>query len=310
MRTRVLVLPVAVVAAAVLGACSASTSSSAPTTTSAEKGAPATVNPSTETGLTFDPGYRLQPSDFGVPAGQPVADVSVIQLPDGSVRAYVFAQGKGIVSATSKDGITFTPEPGVRLRDGNGMPRAMRQPDGSLLLFAISGGGVNGWTSTDGLTFTQQANNRINPPAGVPQISGVSTPVRTKDGRWRVYFSDLPIPGEGPKPHTVYSAVSPDLATWTVEPGTRIGGGTTVASGEHPDAIAADDGTVTMYFFVNNPMDLWSATSDDGLTFSNAQALKLNCNDPSVLQRADSVRKMYCGQFKEGLGGVVLSATL
>ena len=37
--------------------------------------------------------YRaLTPDMFGVASGQPVADVSVILLPNGKIRAYVFAQ--------------------------------------------------------------------------------------------------------------------------------------------------------------------------------------------------------------------------
>ena len=37
----------------------------------------------------------LYPSLFGVSAGLPVADVSGMQLSNGKLRAYVFAQNKG-----------------------------------------------------------------------------------------------------------------------------------------------------------------------------------------------------------------------
>ena len=43
----------------------------------------------------------LTPNMFGVTAGQPVADVSVILLSNGKLRAYVFAQNKGIEIAES-----------------------------------------------------------------------------------------------------------------------------------------------------------------------------------------------------------------
>src|SRR5262245_29975179 len=66
-------------------------------------------------------GQVLGPSDFGVPAGQPVADVTAVRLADGRVRLYMFAQGRGIVSAVSltPQGTTFVPEQGVRLPDGS-----------------------------------------------------------------------------------------------------------------------------------------------------------------------------------------------
>ena len=64
--------------------------------------------------LTYEQGIRLQPSDFGVAAGLPVADVSAVKLPDGRWRIYAFAQNQGIVSAISNDGLIFKAENGVR----------------------------------------------------------------------------------------------------------------------------------------------------------------------------------------------------
>ena len=50
----------------------------------------------------------LTPDIFGVASGQPVADVSVILSPNGKLRAYVYAQNKGIEIAESADnGKTF-----------------------------------------------------------------------------------------------------------------------------------------------------------------------------------------------------------
>ena len=50
----------------------------------------------------------LYPDLFGVSKGLPVADVSGVLLADGKIRAYVFAQNKGIVIAESTDGVTFS----------------------------------------------------------------------------------------------------------------------------------------------------------------------------------------------------------
>ena len=85
----------------------------------------------------------LTPVLFGVSAGQPVADVSVILLPNGKLRAYVFAQNKGIEIAESADnGKTFTRVGNAFGGDkGNGQPRAVALSDGRVRLYTTSSGG-------------------------------------------------------------------------------------------------------------------------------------------------------------------------
>lgn len=259
-------------------------------------------------GLEYEPGIRLQPSLFGVQAGLPVADVSAIKLDNGNWRIYAFAQKKGIVSATSKDGLEFTAEAGARLGDGAGMPRVMQLEDGRLRLYFIDGGGVGSAISSDGLTFTKEAGKRILAPAGVKDISGISTPVKLKDGKWHVYFSDLPRPGDGVKPHYIYSATSSDLMNWTLDDGYRIGGGKVATSGEHPDVRLADDGTLVLYYFINDTKKLVTSTSTDGLTFSDYKETGLDCNDPNLVKLDARNYRIYCGDFDNEIGGYVKSA--
>jgi hypothetical protein len=83
-------------------------------------------------------GITLQPNDVGVASGQPVADQSAIELPDGRVRLYFFAQNKGVMSAISSDGLEFTAEDCQRLPDGSGMPRALVLPDKRIRLYFIN----------------------------------------------------------------------------------------------------------------------------------------------------------------------------
>ena len=258
--------------------------------------------------LAFEDGLRLQPSDFGVTAGLPVADVSAIQLDDGSWRIYAFAQEQGIVSATSDDGLNFTAEEGVRMGDGAGMPRVIELEDGTLRMYFIDMGGVGSATSTDGLNFVKEDGLRITAPDGVEQISGISTPVKLADGKWHVYFSELPKPGTGPLPHNIYSAVSDDLVNWTNQDGVRIGGGVAATTGEHPDAIVNDDGEVILYFFVNDTQKLVTSKSADGLTFSDAEEMGISCNDPNLVELGDGSYRIYCGDFDHDIGGIVKSA--
>jgi hypothetical protein len=68
----------------------------------------------------------LYPILFGVSAGLPVADVSGVQLSNGTIRAYVFAQNQGIVIADSTDGKIFTKVGNAFGGDkGQGMPRVL-----------------------------------------------------------------------------------------------------------------------------------------------------------------------------------------
>lgn len=261
-------------------------------------------------GLEFEPGVRLQPSLFGVQAGLPVADVSAIKLDNGSWRIYAFAQKKGIVSATSKDGLEFTAEAGARLGDGAGMPRVIRLDDGRFRLYFIDGGGIGSAISSDGLTFAKEAGKRILAPTGVKDISGISTPVKLKDGKWHVYFSDLPRPGEGVKPHYIYSATSSDLMNWALEDGYRIGGGKVATSGEHPDVRLADDGTLLLYYFINDTKKLVTSTSTNGLTFGDYKETGLDCNDPNLVKLDSKSYRIYCGDFDKEIGGFVKSAKL
>ena len=112
--------------------------------------------PATGTGACTIVGPLLRPTDFGVAAGQVLADASAVRLDDGRVRLYIFAQDRGIVSAVSltAEGVSFVPEAGARMPDGSGMPRVVARPEGGWRIFYTSGGGIRSAVSTDGLTFT------------------------------------------------------------------------------------------------------------------------------------------------------------
>jgi hypothetical protein len=259
-------------------------------------------------------GITIQPDDVGVDAGLPVADQSAVLLSDGRIRLYFFGQNKGILSAISTDnGQTFTPEPGQRLPDGNGMPRAVMLPDGQIRLYVIGGDGINSAISADGLTFTPEPGLRLsNEGAPVPELSGVSV-VTTADG-YRAFFSDLPRPGEGPKAHIVYSASSADGLTWSFDEGVRVGAERLDApdamqqSAEHPFVLRESDGSYTMYF-ARNQM-LWSATSRDGLLWQNQQPTGIVGNDPDALDLPNGQRLLLYGNFRPDIGGYLLAAQL
>jgi len=261
---------------------------------------------------TKEDGIRLQPSDAGLESGSVVADISVIKLSDDTYRAY-FAINEGIRSATSNDGLTFTVEDGFRLPEGYGMPRVVRLSDGGYRLFAIVSDGIASAVSDDGLEFTVEEGTRIKASDfGVEQLSGGSL-VELDDGTYRMYFSDLPKPGEGVKDHLVFSATSSDMLTWTAESGVRAGTGSGIdMSAEHPFVIKRSDGTFRMFYYRNNPTGLWTATSTDSLTWGDPESTgiteKTEGNDPDVVALPDGRWRLYYGDFDESIGGLIYSA--
>jgi hypothetical protein len=275
----------------------------------------------------------LYPSMFGVPAGLPVADVSGVQLANGKLRAYVFAQNKGVVIAESSDGKTFAQVGSAFGSDnGQGMPRAVKLADGRIRLYTMSGEGVTCSTSSDGITFTIEKVGCILASwyTGAPNgLTGASI-VKLSNGTYRAFFSDAVKAGTGPDPHRVYSATSSDGVNWAADPGVRVGEGTSLSrSAEHPAAVAHSDGSVTIFYFDNgarpgldsagkqkmepNAMGLWYATSTDGgLTFSNeykiefpSQFSKSFGNDPDVFLDAAGNIILWAGGFDNAFGGYI-----
>ena len=279
--------------------------------------------PASPTGACTIIGPVLGPSDFGVPAGQPVADVTSVRLADGRVRLYMFAQGRGIVSAVSLtgEGATFAAEPGVRLPDGSGMPRAVVLPDSRVRMFYTSADGIKSAISTDGLTFTDEPGFRITATeagfGGTPaRATSGATVVSLPDGRYRMYFSDLPRPGDPPGGHVIKSAVSVDQLVWTVEPGVLLGAGapTLKESAEHPFALANPNGSMTLYYgkYGNtgsaNAEGVYQSTSSDGLTFQQETLAVFFGNDPDALRLVDGTLMLYYGRFDPLVGGTINAA--
>ena len=276
--------------------------------------------PASAAGACTIVGPVLGPSDFGVPAGLPVADASAVLLEDGRVRLYMFAQDRGIVSAVSvtAEGVSFVPEAGERLPDGAGMPRVVAIPGGGWRLFYISGDGIHSAVSTDGLTFTVEPGFRITAEAaefGTTTVGATSgaTVMQLADGRYRMYFSDLPRPGDPPGGHLIKSAVSTDQLEWTVEEGMRLGPGAPVLteSAEHPFALAHPDGSVTLYYgkFIGpgsaSQEGLYESTSIDGMTFEQETYDVFFGNDPDVLRLVDGSLVLYYGLFDPLVGGTI-----
>lgn len=223
---------------------------------------------------------------------------------------YVYA-GTAYRSAISGDGLTFTMEPGFKLAEGQGQSRAFRLDNGQIRIFFSSGGGLGSALSTDdGVTLVTEPGQRVTgSAAGMSNITGPGV-IKTSAGLYRMYFSDLPIPGEGVKPHLIKSATSADALNWTMDAGVRVGAGASLSgNAEHPSAIRNADGSVTMFYFRNTDQVLYQSTSADGLTFSSEQSTGFNTfNDPDIVSLPNGTVRLYMGNISSS-GGYIASAT-
>jgi len=243
-----------------------------------------------------------------------LADTSTIQLTDGRWRMYVFAGGQ-VRSAISSDGLSFSMESGSRLPEGYGQPRVIRLDNGHLRIFTNGMGGIiSAISQDDGLTFTSEDGIRVNASSfGLTELTGPSNIVRASDGRWRMYFSDLPRAGQTLVTHSIHSASSSDLLNWYPDFGTRIGPDAELTgSGEHPAAIANADGSISIFYFRNDTFKLMAATSNDGLIFATESDTGLSsqgdqANDPDLVRISGGMVRMYYNEGNE-MGGRVRSA--
>ena len=296
---------------------------------------PADVFPSGPYTTTLIGEKILYPDLFGVSKGLPVADVTGVLLPDGKIRAYVFAQNKGIVIAESTDGVTFSTVGNAFGSDkGQGMPRVVKLSDGRFRMYNyLNSFGVSCSISSDGLNFTVEKDVCIASSSFPALKNGLTGPalIKLADGRYRAYFSDMVKAGTGPDPHQVYSATSADGLTWTADSGIRIGTGAAslTRSAEHPAAVAHADGSVTIFYYDNgarpgldvsgkqnmapNDQGLWYSTSKDGgLTFSNEYQISFPSafaagfgNDPDVFLDKSGQMILWAGGFDHAFGGYI-----
>ena len=275
-----------------------------------------------------DEDIRVQPTAFGlqprdVAPGEEdvhVADVTAALLPEGRVRLYVIVSDPPtmpyIGSVISSDGLNFTAETGTRLPAGatSGQPRILPLEEGGWRLYWGTGSEIYSATSEDGLQFTlesdlrfdlsEHGNDLLSESIGGPSI------VALPDGGYRMYYSNG-IMGHGVLPASrVLSATSPDGLTWTADPGYRFGSldlNDAANRTDHPSVRYNEDGDYTVYFF--RQKEIWTARSNDGLTWNDFASTGLWMNDPDIFELPNGEIRMYGGLWgPRNLGGIIGSA--
>ena len=255
-----------------------------------------------------------------------LADASALHLNDGRWRIFISYFG-GIRSWISNDGVALTEEPGVRIATPAqcGHVRTFRVDASRIRIFCRSPQGITSATSLDeGTTWTLDGTLLISNAATSSAQLSTGGVVRTSDGRYRMYFSDdsSSIP---PAAMKIFSATSPDLSTWTVEPGVRIGAGATASgTGTHPSAIVNPDGSVSVFYsrfgltLSDTVSAVWVATSRDGLNFTNDVNTGLSPGaDADVVQLSGSSYRVYYnwgdavqGTFYSAVGSAPTAAVM
>lgn len=169
-----------------------------------------------------------------------------------------------------------------------------------------TGKGIELAKSSDGLNFIYVG--RIIDAKDVTGVDMVSNPAvfETNDGKYRMIFEGSKM---FPNQHDrkLYSAVSSDGLTWTVEEGVRfqdVGDG---KPGELftsvPDIIRLDDGRLRMYY-TRGATSATALSSDEGLTWIKETNLKLRkvAVDPDIVRLDDGSYKLFYTTFAEEFG--------
>ena len=167
-------------------------------------------------------------------------------------------------------------EPGVRVANVVSA-EALRQDDGSILLWANGPEGIAAFRSRDGLTF--------RPAAGRMPLGAHPTVVRLRNGVLRMYYATadaLPY-----VPSRMRSAVSRDGLTWSLEDGNRFAD----AGFGVLEVVRLEDGGWRLYLN-DRPLKgrsrIVSGRSTKGLTFHPEQGVRLPSPyaDPAVVRLA------------------------
>lgn len=211
---------------------------------------------------------------------------------------------------------------GTRLDNGwYWNPEVVRLDDGTWRMYMDDRSGPEGsvggtiiLSSPDGLEWTYLAPAVMN---NHPAL------VRLPDGRWRIYFQQQDPLGQS---SGVGSAISEDGVVFAPEDGLRLASDPALEAADirHPCVVALPQGGYRMYYDTakdNSYIRIWSAISEDGLTFVREglnidvtplrewpQGFYAHASKPEVLRTPDGVWRMYfncsplTGSVFDGIG--------
>lgn len=269
-----------------------------------------------ENGSWVSEGTVINYATVGATQGSVVADGTAIELSDGRVRVYLFAND-GVQAVVSSDGKTFISEGATSLPTGSGMPK-VEAIDTGYRIYYQQGDGILSATSSDGITFTQEDGTRLAYATATSDGSKISAPsLATINGTTYGYYGDVDaVAGSGRFDHATFAAVTTDGVTFSTTGTPLIGVGSSLGNtAEHPDALENPDGTVTVFYSDNTVggqqggvTSIWHSTTSDGTTFTTEVDTGITGNDPFVIRTTDGTLRLYAGDFSSTDGGFYRSA--
>lgn len=263
---------------------------------------------------TKDSGTRI--SDGSVPY--------VHRLKDGRFRLYYCGAG-GILSAVSADGLNFEKESGVRISpvDGSGNAESMvcdatviDLPYDKIRMYYKGANGPGGpgqalhkifsAISSDGLNLQKEGLRIDSEKTEDRGWSSVPEAIKLPDGRVRIYY----VSGDFEALGGIMSAVSQDGMNFQKEAGARV------KTMVDPAVTFLPNGKYLLLAVVlpppqnaphksEQPLGIYSFTSDDGLTFENQQLVLIEGGvyDPSIVQLSNDTYRVFYGKDIGGQAG-------
>ncbi|PIN73742.1 hypothetical protein COV20_05995 [Candidatus Woesearchaeota archaeon CG10_big_fil_rev_8_21_14_0_10_45_16] len=233
----------------------------------------------------------------------------VHRFKDGKVRLY-YCKDEQILSAISKDGLTFTKEKGVRISPGTGFeahvcdPTLVDLPDGKMRMYYKGAntmrpgpGSVHkiySAISSDGLNFQKEGLRIDSEISGDKGWASVPDAITLPDGRVRIYYVT-----NSEMPHGIASAISSDGLYFTKEPGIRV------SKLVDPALVRLDDKYVLFAASIEEmsprvPKGIYYLESSDGLKFGEPRAVFQTSGvyDPSVLKVDERTVRVFYGKVE------------
>ena len=245
-------------------------------------------------------------------------DNRVVALPDGGYRQ-VFSRWRSFVpgpdglpgqdahyvTAVSSDGVHWTDEGESPI--GYYVP--FRLSDGTYRAVALNPAPAKLYTSTDAKNWFVAGTivpPELNNPTCLSESGMFSDVLELPDGTLRAYYNCTVGTFFNIKASQILSATSKDGLNWHKDPGVRINpldgpeiprgpDGQVSRAGDagHPRVFKLPDGTLKMFYHSLYVCCLWSATSVDGLNWTNRKPENVFGGDADVIVLPDSRVRVF-----------------
>lgn len=167
--------------------------------------------------------------------------------------------------------------------------------------------------SDDGFNFTNESGTRVDPRDGY-YLEG-PTVLQTKDGSYRMYFSENESASAEKRISAIWGASSDDGLVWSrdskptieaTEKEEHIPAGWPQAL--HPFVLTRPDGSFLMFY--NTHSEVYAAESSDGINWTKIGDVGIHGADVDGYYLENGNIRLYYGDFSEETSGVVYTVDM